>query len=184
MSEPAGFIQRIESLPSGPVSLDAALKPALADEAELRRLFAFDKANPRVQDLHTGLVDVFAAPPGVRTTHARVVKREVDLGAKHIMPLSAAQRREEGAPATVASLDEFKKNWALFTEGALGQIQDWSNVVAAGGAVQACLAPLPDSAKESECATGLWYHDKAYTPPDVDLFLYGLTPEQVRRHVL
>ncbi|KAI0084195.1 hypothetical protein BDY19DRAFT_997912 [Irpex rosettiformis] len=178
-AEATAFLARIEQLPDGPgADLDAVLRPSLDDEAELRKLFAQDKRNIRLQDPHVGLVDIFAASPAIRTTRARVITDEKDAAAKYIMPLSEGQRRKEGTPAMVQSLDDFKKNWAIFTEGSLSQLTDWSNIIAAGGAVQACLAPLPDKATVSKRALRKHYHSNAYPASDVDLFLYGLTPEQ------
>lgn len=180
-AEAQSFLSRIARIPPGPDVFDAlssALQPSLDDEAVLRKLFATDKTNTRLTDIHVGLVDVFDAPADIRTTRARVVKDETDLSAKFILPLSREHRREDGAPAIVSSLDEFKKNWAIFTEGSLVQLLDWNNVVAAGGSVQACLAPLPNSAKVSRKALRKHFHTNAYPTSDVDLFLYGLSPEQ------
>ncbi|KAF9808872.1 hypothetical protein IEO21_07710 [Rhodonia placenta] len=83
----------------------------------------------------------------------------------------------------VATLDEFKQNWALFTEGSLSQLTDWNNVVAAGGAVQACLSPVPAFAKVSKRALRKHFHNTAYPTSDVDLFLYGLTPEEAEKKI-
>ncbi|KAI0683269.1 hypothetical protein BC835DRAFT_758930, partial [Cytidiella melzeri] len=171
------FLARVEHLPPG-ADLDDVLRPSLKHEAELRRLFAQDKNNARLKDPHVGLVDVFSAPAAIRTTRARVITDSHDLSAKYIMPLSDAKRRSEGSPSMVQNMDEFKKNWAVFTEGSLSQLTDWSNIIAAGGAVQACLAPLPEGATESKRALRKHFHSHAYPASDVDLFLYGLTPEQ------
>lgn len=160
------------------MSLDDVLKPCLADEAELRKLFAQDKTNPRLRDPYVGLVDVFDAPPDIRTTRARVIATPEDMEKSYIMPLDNTSRRKEGAPAMVDSLEEFKKNWAIFSEGSLAQLTDWSNIVVAGGAVQACLAPVPQSAKASKRDLRKHFHSQAFPSSDVDLFLYGLTPEQ------
>ena len=173
------FLARIDQLPDGPgADLDAVLRPSLDDEAELRKLFAQETDNVRLKDPHVGLVDVFNASSAIRTTRARVIADEKDLNAKYIMPLSEDKRRKEGAPAMVQSLDDFKKNWAVFTEGSLSQLFDWSNVIVAGGSVQACLAPLPEKAKTSKRALRKYFHSNAFPASDVDLFLYGLTPEQ------
>jgi hypothetical protein len=179
--EAAAFISRVAKLPKGTVSLDAVLQSSLDDEAELRKLFATDKANARLEDPYVGLVDVFSAPVDIRTTRARVVKGEQDRAAQHVMPLSDDRRRVEGTPATVADLDAFRKNWAIFTENSFSQLADWSNVVVAGGAVMACLAPLPDEAQETKRTMRQYFHETAFQTSDVDLFLYGLTPQQVRR---
>ena len=180
-AEAQAFLARIAQLPPGPgVSdlLSQALQPSLDDEAQLRKLWATEKTNARLRDPHVGLVDVFDAPDDIRKTRARVVTDEADLFAHHILPLAEDRRRKEGEPCMVASLDEFKKNWGLFTEGSLSQLTDWNNVVAAGGSVQACLAPLPESAKASKRAMRKYLHNTAFPTSDVDLFLYGLTPAQ------
>lgn len=178
--EAKAFLKRIISLPSGPgISLDNALQPSLDDEAELRRLFATDKTNARLKDPFVGLVDIFAAPPVIRTTRARIIKDDVDLSRKYVMPLSVDNRRKEGTPSMVENIEEFKKNWSVFTEGSLSQLFDWSNVIAAGGAVLASLTPLPDIAKESKRSMRKFYHSAAYPSSDVDLFLWGMDAEQV-----
>jgi len=177
--EATHFLSRIANLPKGPVSLDAVLQPSLDDEAELRKLFATDKGNPRLKDIHVGLVDVFVAPRDIRTTRARVTGG-IDRDAQYVMPLPDPQRRKEGSPAMVDNLEAFKKNWSVFTENSLSHLSDWSNVVAAGGSVQACLMPLPKAATASKRAMRKHYHEKAFPSSDVDLFLYGLTPQEVR----
>lgn len=178
--EADAFIERVVALPKGPVSLDEILQPSLDDEAELRRLFATDKKNTRLSNPYVGLVDVFAAPADIRTTKARIVNDEDDLAARYVMPLSEPNRRKEGTPSLVNNLDEFKKNWSIFGESSLSQLFDWNNVIAAGGAVLACLSPLSDAAKASKRSIRKHYHSVAYPTSDVDLFLWGLTPEQVR----
>ncbi|KAH9949875.1 ankyrin [Amylocystis lapponica] len=186
-AEAQAFISRVSHLPSGVTVFDAlsnALQPSLDDEAELRKLFATDKTNPRLKDIHVGLVDIFDAPQDIRTTRARVPKDEDDLIAKHIMPLSKERRRKDGVPAIVETLDEFKQNWAIFSEGSLSQLLDWNNVVAAGGSVQACLNPVPESAKVSKRALRKHFHTNAYPTSDVDLFLYGLTPAEAEAKII
>ncbi|KAF9460934.1 hypothetical protein BDZ94DRAFT_1264751 [Collybia nuda] len=182
--EAEAFLKRIVPLPTGPgISLDDALQPSLDDEAELRKLFATDKANARLNDPFVGLVDVFAAPADIRTTRARVVVDDEDLSRKYVMPLSTNNRRQEGAPCIVNDLEEFKKNWSVFSEGSLSQLFDWSNLVAAGGAVLACLTPLSDTAKESKRAMRKYYHSAAYPTSDVDLFLWGMDTAQAEKKI-
>jgi hypothetical protein len=178
--EAQAFIERVLALPNGPgQSLNDVLETSIKDEKDLRGLFATEKTHSRLSDIHVGLVDIFDAPQELRTIRARVVGGEEDLSAEYVMPLPEARRRKEGEPAVVSSLEEFNKNWAIFTEGSLSQLLDWNNVVAAGGSVLACLNPLPESAKESKRAVRKFYHGTVYPSSDIDLFLYGLTPEQV-----
>jgi hypothetical protein len=171
-------------LPKGPVSLDAVLQPSLEDEGELRRLFARDKGNDRLKDIHVGLVDVFHAPIDIRTTRARLVTGNADRDAQYVMPLPDALRRKEGSPAMAETLEAFKMNWSVFTENSLANLLDWNNVVAAGGSVQACLMPLLKAAVASKRAMRKHYHEKAFPSSDVDLFLYGLTAHEVCRVLL
>ena len=174
------FLSRIASLPKGPVSLDEALQPSLDDEADLRKLFATDKGNPRLRDIHVGLIDVFSAPNDIRTTRARVIKDDADRDAQYVMALPSSSRREEASPSMVENLEAFKENWGVFTENSLSRLADWSNVIAAGGSVQACLMPLPKTATSNRRAMRKYFHDKAFPTSDVDLFLYNLTVEEVR----
>ncbi|KAF5379121.1 hypothetical protein D9615_005879 [Tricholomella constricta] len=183
--EAEAFLNRIISLPKGPgISLDEALQPSLDDEAELRKLFATDKNHVRLNDPLVGLVDVFDAPADIRTTRARIVKDDQELSAKYVMPLSEVNRRKEGSPNMVNDLEEFQRNWSIFTEGSLSQLLDWNNVVAAGGAVLACLTPLSDASKESKRSIRKYYHSAAYPSSDVDLFLWGMNAEQASPHVM
>lgn len=61
-----------------------------------------------------------------------------------MLPLDAAERRKNGSPAIVQDVNEFQKNFALFSESSLVDL-DWSNVVAAG---YIALLTLPDSMLE------------------------------------
>ncbi|KAF5369314.1 hypothetical protein D9758_002726 [Tetrapyrgos nigripes] len=190
--EAQAFIHRITSLPKDPgVSLHEVLQPSIDDEAELRRLWATDKLNARLQNPYVGLVDVFDAPVDIRTTRARIVpeknSNDVSSGdedSKYVMPLADAERRKEGEPCMVTDLEEFKKNWSVFSEGSLSQLMDWNNVIAAGGSVLACLTPLPDEAKVSKRAMRKYYHSTAYPTSDVDLFLYGMNPEEAEKKIV
>jgi len=177
--EAEAFIARIDALPTGPgINLGDALQPSLTEEEELRQLFATDRPSTRLANPHVGLVDVFAAPASIKTTRARVVQNPEELSAQYVMPIPESLRRKEGAPCMVADLDEFRKNWAIFTEGSLSQLLNWNNVVAAGGSVLACLNPLEAANKISKRAIRKHYHSNAYPTSDVDLFLWGLDTKQ------
>ncbi|KAI0059321.1 ankyrin [Artomyces pyxidatus] len=175
------FLSRAAQLPAGPgVSLNTLSEQARDDELELRKLFATDRTNARLDDIHVGLVDVFESPAHVRTARARVVgDRDADL--KYVEPLPDSRRRTEGAPSTVATLDEFKENWATFTESSLSDI-DWSNIVAAGECVSACVLPRFDD--QVIMARAEYFHTVAYRECDINLFLWGLTPEEAHVKII
>jgi len=172
--EALSFIGRVER----GIPIRSAVQASLEDEAALRRLFATDTQNNRLNDAHVGLVDLFAAPESIRLTQAREFD-ESTKEAQFIFPLNEKQRRKTGEAATAVNLEEFKDNWSIFTEGTLGHLLDWNNVIAAGGSVLACLLPVPGRSKAPRQSISTYYHQEAYPTSDVDLFLWGLTPEQV-----
>ena len=181
--EAKDFLKRLDALPvHHGVNLGPAIKPSLDDETALRRLFATDRANGRLQDPLVGLVDLFGEDTErIKKTHERLIHTPEDLEKHYVMPLTE-KRRKDGTPSMVSDIDNFKSQWSIFTEGALSQLTDWSNVFAAGGSVLACLSPLPDSVVKqgSKRAIRKYYHREAYPSSDIDLFLYGLTPAEVR----
>ena len=57
---------------------------------------------------------------------------------------------------------------------------DWSNVVATGGAVLACVKlTIPEDMEMMEI-----FQSDVYAGSDIDLFLYSLSPEEVSCHVI
>ena len=180
----SSFVETFVSQVAQGASLDDALAPAIESETDLRRLFATDRKNPKLSNPFIGLVDVFAAHSSIRLTQARKIKDEQDLNAHYIFPLLEAKRRTDGEPAMAANLDDFKTAFNIFSEGSLSQLTDWNNVIVAGGSVPACLAPLPESAQKTKRGIRKYFHGEAYANSDIDMFIYGLTPEQVRFDIL
>jgi hypothetical protein len=167
------------------VPLQDALAPALLDEAELRRKFATDRSNPILDNPYAGIVDVFASSQAVRLIEAREIQDEAVRDAKYIFPLKPDIRKPSNAPAMAENIDQFRASWNIFTEGALSQLTDWNNVVCAGGAVLASLLPLPEHARGSKRAIRKYFHEETtYSTSDIDLFLYGLTPEQAEQKAI
>ena len=133
--EAKSFLERVAALPKArSVSLDSVLTLSLEEEADLRRLFARDRQNQRLLYPYVNLVSIYDAPDStnIRTTYARDVKNEEDLTARHVFPLSDVRRRKNGAPCVAVGIDQFRKNWAIFTDGIFSQLTDWNNVVMAG----------------------------------------------------
>ncbi|PPQ83597.1 hypothetical protein CVT25_006347, partial [Psilocybe cyanescens] len=132
-----------------------------------------DKKNARLSNPTSDLVDVFDAPATIRTIRARVVEGKQDLSAKYDMQVADDNRKLEGTPCTVADLEEFKKNWVIFTERSLSQPVNW-NIIA----ILSPRAPLSNCDTVSKRAIRKYYHSNAYPTSDVDLFLWGMTPDQ------
>ncbi|KAE8369865.1 ankyrin repeat-containing domain protein [Aspergillus caelatus] len=168
-----GWINNNQDTPIGQL-----IKPYNEYEAVVRKLFAQEPSHPALRDNHLNIVPLYD------TTEKTIVpsrprdpsSESPDLHEKYVMPLKAESRRAYGDPAVVSSLEDFRNNFNIFSEGSLSDM-DWSNVVVAGSAVVTCLMPVPEEHRGSKRALRQFYHDKYAPASDVDLFLYGLTEE-------
>ncbi|KAG8887163.1 hypothetical protein FRB98_000419 [Tulasnella sp. 332] len=181
-AEAEAFLKRLSRLPedSG-APLTSAITPSLEDESILRRLFATNRDHKRLQNPYVGLVDAFGASTDcIRNIRARQIKDGADLTDKYVMAFDETTRRNDGELAMAPTFEDFKTRWAIFSEGSLSQLIDWTRVVAVGGSVLACLAPLSNrvATQGPKRAIRKYYHSEAYPASDIDLFLYGMTPEQ------
>ncbi|ATY58270.1 ankyrin repeat [Cordyceps militaris] len=154
------------------------MEPYRKYEAALRGVFAQHRQNPALNDPHINVLPLFTEDTSRITTRARDLASESDEEkSKYIMALPDEQRRVHGSPATVGSIDAFKKNFNLFSESSLSEL-DWSNVVAAGSSVVNCLLPVPEAFNVNKRKLREYYHEKFCPASDVDLFLYGLTHDE------
>ncbi|CEI64211.1 hypothetical protein FVEN_g9050 [Fusarium venenatum] len=154
------------------------LEPYRKYEAELRSVYAQDRQNPLLDDPYLNVVPLFTEDTKFITTRARNLEAESEEEkSKYIMALPDEKRRPHDSPATVADLAEFQKNFNIFSESSLTDL-DWSNVVAAGSSVVNCLLPVPKEFNTTKRKLREYYHEKFCPASDVDLFLYGLTHEQ------
>ncbi|KAL8970120.1 MAG: hypothetical protein Q9197_003977 [Variospora fuerteventurae] len=152
--------------------LSKVLSPYNEYEAKLREAFAQHRDHASLQDPHVNAVPIFNPDQDI----PRIAKREFDEKTHHqhhIIPLTAESRKPAGVPATVESIQDFKKNFSLFSESSLADL-DWSNVVAAGSSVVTPLLPVPDKYNTSKKAQREYYHQHLAPSSDVDLFIWGL----------
>ncbi|OBT68741.1 hypothetical protein VE03_02198 [Pseudogymnoascus sp. 23342-1-I1] len=154
------------------------LEPYHAYEAELRKFYAQQPDDPVLEDGHINTVPIYAGQESSLKVRARKLDAETEAEKeKYILSLSEADRKPDGSPAVVASLKEFQRNFNLFSESSLSDL-DWSNVVAAGSSVTTALLPVPEKWSGSKKSLREYYHDRLAPASDVDLFLYGLTEEE------
>lgn len=142
------FISYVQKLQQEPVQHIVA--PYNEYEAKLREGFAQHRDHQALQDPRVNAVPMFGRDSEV----LRVCPRGIDdhaLNEKYVMPLHLKDRRPDGAPATVESIQDFKKNFNLFSESSLADL-DWTNVVAAGSSVVTALLPVPDKYNTSKKA--------------------------------
>ncbi|KAK4177440.1 hypothetical protein QBC36DRAFT_131497 [Triangularia setosa] len=147
-------------------------------EAHLREAFAQDPTSEILNDPHVNVIPLFTEDTSGLNMRARNLAAESkEERSRYIMPLPKELRRPNGSPATVRDLKEFRRNFNVFSESSLVEL-DWSNVVAAGSSVVNCLLPVPDRYNRNKRTLREFYHEKFSPASDVDLFLYGLTEEQ------
>ncbi|KAF4494819.1 ankyrin repeat [Fusarium agapanthi] len=160
------------------IKITEIMQPYREYEANLRSIYAQDRQNPILGDPYLNVVPLFTENTKFMTTRARNLDAESDEEkSKYIMALPDDKRRAHDSPATVANLEEFQKNFNIFSESSLADL-DWSNVVAAGSSVVNCLLPVPKEFNTTKRKLREYYHEKFCPASDVDLFLYGLNHDQ------
>ncbi|KAF3222748.1 hypothetical protein TWF192_008791 [Orbilia oligospora] len=154
------------------------LQPYLDHENRTRELFAQDPANPVLENEYLGLVPVYVGHEEHIEIRARNQKYESEDEKKYILPLKDEERKISGERAIVG-LERFKKNFRIYSESALVNL-DWNNVVAAGSSVMTALLTIPEEHQRSHKCLRQYYKKLSREQTDrkeepyIDLFLYGL----------
>lgn len=171
------FLRYVDSHPDTPIG--DLVRPYNEYDAVTRKVFAQDPSHAIVKDNHANIVPLYNAmgSANIRVRARDLASETPEQKEKYILPLEGPMRRGNGSSAVVSTLAEFQENFALFTEGALSEM-DWSNVVAAGSATVTSLLPVPEKYRKSKRGLRQYYHDEFAPASDVDLFIYGLTDEQ------
>lgn len=173
---PADLVKHLAKQPDE--SLVELIAPYRKYEAYLRETFAQNRDSELLKDPHVNVLPLFTDDTPDIKIRARDLESESDEEkARYIMSLPDDIRRPHGSPAVVSDLKEFRRNFNVFSESALVEL-DWSNVVAAGSSVVNCLLPVPEQYSGTKRGLREFYHEKFCPASDVDLFIYGLTEEQ------
>lgn len=91
------------------------------------------------------------------------------------------KKHQETVPVgsySVCNRSQFEKNFNIFSENMLRHL-NWDNVVVAGGAINACLLPVPEGVNLRK-----YYNDQKYTKSDIDMFIYGLLPRDAEKKMI
>ncbi|PYH47148.1 ankyrin repeat protein [Aspergillus saccharolyticus JOP 1030-1] len=155
------------------------IRPYNNYDAVVRKLFAQDPSHRLLQDAYLNVIPLYdeTGTADVRVRARQVESETPQMKEKYLLPLKDKDRRTTGSPAVVPKFVDFLKNFTIFSEGALSDL-DWSNVVVAGSAVVTCLLPVPEKYNDSKRSLRSFYHEKIAPASDVDLFLYGLDEQQ------
>lgn len=119
----ASLVKHIAQHPETPMT--ELLEPYRKYEAQLRQTFAQDSGNELLKDPLVNVLPLFTED----TSTIKVRARQLDLEPKeeksrYIMPLPKEMRRPNGSPAVVQSLKEFQRNFNVFSESSLIEL-DW-----------------------------------------------------------
>ncbi|KAG0637417.1 hypothetical protein HOY80DRAFT_972987 [Tuber brumale] len=172
---PAKFLHHLQANPGVPVR--QLLEPFTEYETALRAYFAQAPDHQFVKG-DVNLVSLFEdGNDSLLKIRGRKLDESPEEQKRYVMPLSEKDRKSNGEPALVSSLEDFKKNFAIFSEGALMNL-DWSHVVAAGSSVLTPLLRTPEKQGKSMRLLREYYHDNIAPASDVDLFIYGIEDPQ------
>ncbi|KAF7715271.1 Uncharacterized protein PECH_002108 [Penicillium ucsense] len=172
------FVHHVQSHPD--TSVEELVKPFNDFDAFARKIFAQSASETSAKVGCVNVVPLYnetTKDADIRVRARDMTTESPEQKEKYLLPLPSSKRRANGSPAVVPSLEEFQNNFALFTEGALSDM-DWSNVVVAGSAVVTSLLPVPEKYRNSKRGLRQYYHEEFAPASDVDLFLYGLNEEQ------
>ncbi|MCJ1245260.1 hypothetical protein MMC30_002463 [Trapelia coarctata] len=148
------------------------LQPYKDFEGKLREGFAQHRHHELLQDRLVNAVPIYTGHEDSLRIRARSLDDEGE-NQKYIFLLRNEDRKPDGAPAIVGSMEGFKQNFNIFSESSLVDL-DWSNVVAAGSSVVTSLLPVPKKHSVSKRTLREYYHQKLAPSSDIDLFIYGL----------
>ncbi|CUS09476.1 unnamed protein product [Tuber aestivum] len=173
---PAKFLHHVQANPGVPVR--QLLEPFIEYETALRAYFAQAPDHQFVKG-DVNLISLFEdGNDGLLRIRGRRVDEEGrEEQKRYVMPLSEKGRKPDGEPALVTSLEVFRKNFSIFSEGALMNL-DWSHVVAAGSSVLTPLLRTPEEQGESLRSLREYYHDNLAPASDIDLFIHGIEDPQ------
>ena len=150
------------------------LNMAMRDrEQELRRLFAQEPDSMLLNDPYVDLIDVFAdlalwnfaADAAARQLAGEVVLHRMAGRVKGGYAASRDQDADQPCTLGTRNMTDFRAAFARLTDGVLAGL-DFSNTVVAGGGVLACLLSRAEGP------------DSSFGDSDIDVFFYGITPEQ------
>lgn len=133
-------------------------------EDQLRELFANDRDHYKINDPYANLINVFKKPEAF--DFAPETADELQ------MPKLLTKLRLPGKmDCSVVNRESFLKNFEDFSRGILKGIS-WDNIFVAGGSV---LGPLMNIGEKTRALS--------FKDSDIDIFVYGLTPEKALEKV-
>ena len=119
----AGLVNYINQHPETPMV--ELLEPYRKYEAHLRQAFAQDPDNELLKDPHVNVLPLFTEDtPNPKIRARNLAAESKEESSKYIMPLPPKIRRPDGSPAVVPTFKEFQRNFNIFSESSLAEL-DW-----------------------------------------------------------
>lgn len=138
-------------------------------EDQYRTLFVTDREHADLRNPHLLLMNLSQQQPRLASSSSTV-------------PMLFGELRPKSARAgdpCVVNRTIFMQHWDAFSEDLFGDDFPWGNVLCAGGAVLACALSLPDRMEGNKVKATTFYREESpFRGSDIDLFLYGLSPEE------
>ena len=173
---PSGLARYVSEHPATPIA--ELIEPYRRHDAHLRKIYAQEPDHEALKEPLANAMPLFTDGSCDFRIQARDLAAESEeQKSKFIMPLPQEYRRANGSRATVGTFKEFQRNFNIFSESSLAEL-DWNNVIAGGSSVVNCLLPVPEEYNTSKRRLREFYHEKFSPASDVDSFLYGLTEEE------
>lgn len=120
---PADLVRYLAQHPQTPMV--ELLEPFRKYEAYLREVFAQDPGNELLKNPHVNVLPLFTENTSDIKIRARNLGAESrEEKSKYIMPLTDDVRRPDNSPAIVQSLKDFQRNFNVFSESSLVEL-DW-----------------------------------------------------------
>jgi hypothetical protein len=101
------------------------MEPFRKYEGHLRQAFAQDPGSELLKDPHVNVLPLFTEDtPNIKIRARNLASESEEEQSKYIMPLSKEVRRPHNSPAIVQSLKDFQRNFNVFSESSLIEL-DW-----------------------------------------------------------
>ncbi len=120
---PAELVKHIAKHPETPLA--EIIEPYRKYEAQLRQVFAQDPGNDLLKDPYVNVLPLFNEDTSAIKIRARdLAKESEEEKSKYIMSLPKEVRRPDGSPAVVQDFKTFQRNFNVFSESSLVEL-DW-----------------------------------------------------------
>ena len=125
--------------------------------------------------LEPGLIDVFGTADQFKIAPLTEEEASIPYLCINVEPPARLTNPAVAQTSSIPSKEQFLERFRIFTNSQLEGWDDWENMIVVGGSVVNCLLDIPSEYQDNIAD---YYHNVAYKTSDIDIYCYGLTPEQ------